>query len=101
MLNGKKEVADLGITFDDTGLPIRIKKPDPQFFANVSNAKKIIEPNINEELTEVVKSDIVEIIKQIRATRRQQYPDEFGATGSLSDIDLDNESQLINLDIES
>lgn len=29
LLNGKAEVADMGITFDDQGQPIRVKKLDP------------------------------------------------------------------------
>jgi hypothetical protein len=29
LLNGKAEVADMGITFDDKGQPIRVKKLDP------------------------------------------------------------------------
>ena len=53
LLNGKAQVADLGITFDDQGQPIKVKKLDPIYFGNM-NQKKIVDTAVREELTEVV-----------------------------------------------
>lgn len=54
------------------------------------NQKKIVDTAVREELTEVVQSDIVEVLKQIKAARREQYPDEFGNDGSGSELDAES-----------
>ena len=44
----------MGITFDDLGQPIKVKKVDPQYMSSQLESKKIIEPTLREDLTEVI-----------------------------------------------
>ena len=93
----KSEVADMGITFDDQGQPIKVKKLDPQYFSNNLESKKIIEPNLREDLTEVISSDFAQKVKELRDAKRQQSMEEF-ELHSPSHSEHDTEVKELNLD---
>ena len=68
-LSKNKNIADMNITFDDKGAILKIKRPDPTKFNNIDTQKEIIESGIRDDLTEVVHSETVQRLKQMRIER--------------------------------
>lgn len=59
----------MNITFDDKGQILKIKRPDPAKFNNIETQKEIIESGIRDDLTEVVHSETVQKLKQMKVER--------------------------------
>ena len=69
---GKKNIADMGITFDGQGSILKIKKPDPSRFNDISQTKDIIQSEVRDDLTEVIQSEAIQRLKTMRSLKKDQ-----------------------------
>ena len=62
----------MGITFDGQGSILKIKKPDPSRFNDISQAKDIIQSEVRDDLTEVIQSEAIQRLKTMRSLKKDQ-----------------------------